>query len=376
MSTDKIIQMDMGALAAAGGAHDTTRPILCLGIESSCDETSAAIVDSNRNILSHIIYSQIPEHQKYGGVVPELAARAHILAIDDVIKRTLDAAGKNLNDIDVIAATAGPGLIGGVLVGWMAATGIAQSMQKPLVAVNHLEGHALVPRLHSAAANGTDGAVDVDFPYLLMLASGGHCQILLVRGVGQYEMIGQTLDDSAGEAFDKVAKMLGLGYPGGPVVDKRAAMGNPRAFNFPRPLCDKPGCDFSFSGIKTAARTFLSRETSPYSDEFINDFCASFQAAVVDCIINRLENAFGDARVITANPRTLVVAGGVAKNSAVRSAMENLAKKHNVTFAAPPMNLCTDNGAMIAWAGIENYRLGRVVTTPIAPRPRWPLTEL
>ena len=376
MSTDKIIQMDMGALAAAGGAHDTTRPILCLGIESSCDETSAAIVDSNRNILSHIIYSQIPEHQKYGGVVPELAARAHILAIDDVIKRTLDAAGKNLNDIDVIAATAGPGLIGGVLVGWMAATGIAQSMQKPLVAVNHLEGHALVPRLHSAAANGTDGAVDVDFPYLLMLASGGHCQILLVRGVGQYEMIGQTLDDSAGEAFDKVAKMLGLGYPGGPVVDKRAAMGNPRAFNFPRPLCDKPGCDFSFSGIKTAARTFLSRETSPYSDEFINDFCASFQAAVVDCIINRLENAFGDARVIAANPRTLVVAGGVAKNSAVRSAMEKLAKKHNVTFAAPPMNLCTDNGAMIAWAGIENYRLGRVVTTPIAPRPRWPLTEL
>ena len=376
MSTDKIIQMDMGALAAAGGAHDTTRPILCLGIESSCDETSAAIVDSNRNILSHIIYSQIPEHQKYGGVVPELAARAHILAIDDVIKRTLDAADKNLNDIDVIAATAGPGLIGGVLVGWMAATGIAQSMQKPLVAVNHLEGHALVPRLHSAAANGTDGAVDVDFPYLLMLASGGHCQILLVRGVGQYEMIGQTLDDSAGEAFDKVAKMLGLGYPGGPVVDKRAATGNPRAFNFPRPLCDKPGCDFSFSGIKTAARTFLSRETSPYSDEFINDFCASFQAAVVDCIINRLENAFGDARVITANPRTLVVAGGVAKNSAVRSAMEKLATKHDVTFAAPPMNLCTDNGAMIAWAGIENYRLGRVVTTPIAPRPRWPLTEL
>ena len=376
MSADKIIQMDMGALAAAGGTHGTTRPILCLGIESSCDETSAAIVDSNRNILSHIIYSQIPEHQKYGGVVPELAARAHILAIDDVIKRTLDAAGKNLNDIDVIAATAGPGLIGGVLVGWMAATGIAQSMQKPLVAVNHLEGHALVPRLHSAAANGTDGAVDVDFPYLLMLASGGHCQILLVRGVGQYEMIGQTLDDSAGEAFDKVAKMLGLGYPGGPVVDKRATMGNPRAFNFPRPLCDKPGCDFSFSGIKTAARTFLSRETSPYSDEFINDFCASFQAAVVDCIINRLENAFGDARVITANPRTLVVAGGVAKNSAVRSAMEKLATKHDVTFAAPPMNLCTDNGAMIAWAGIENYRLGRVVTTPIAPRPRWPLTEL
>ena len=209
-----------------------------------------------------------------------------------------------------------------------------------------------------------------------MLASGGHCQILLVRGVGQYEMIGQTLDDSAGEAFDKVAKMLGLGYPGGPIVDKRAVMGNAHAFKFPRPLCDKPGCDFSFSGIKTAARTFLSREMAPYSDEFINDFCASFQAAVVDCIIDRLNNAFQDARVIDAKPSTLVVAGGVAKNSAVRSAMEKLAMTHNVTFAAPPMNLCTDNGAMIAWAGLENYRLGRIVTEPVAPRPRWPLTEL
>ncbi len=375
-TTDKIIRMDMGQLSGNAGEKDASRPVLCLGIESSCDETSAAIVDSNRNILSHIIYSQIPEHQKYGGVVPELAARAHILAIDDVIRQTLERAGKKISDIDVIAATAGPGLIGGVLVGWMAATGIAQSTGKPLVAVNHLEGHALVPRLHSAAANGTDGATNVDFPYLLMLASGGHCQILLVRGVGQYEMIGQTLDDSAGEAFDKIAKMLGLGYPGGPIVDKRASAGNAKAFKFPRPLCDKAGCDFSFSGIKTAARTFLSRVNPPYSDEFINDFCASFQAAVVDCIINRLNNAFDDARVIAANPKTLVVAGGVAKNSAIRSAMEKLAAQHNIIFAAPPMNLCTDNGAMIAWAGLENYRLGRVVTEPVAPRPRWPLTEL
>lgn len=377
MTDEKIIRMDMGDLCGvANDADDTARPVLCLGIESSCDETSAAIVDSNRNILSHIIYSQIPEHQKYGGVVPELAARAHILAIDDVIRQTLVKAGKSISDIDVIAATAGPGLIGGVLIGWMAATGIAQATGKPLVAVNHLEGHALVPRLHAAVANGTDGAVSVDFPYLLMLASGGHCQILLVRGVGQYEMIGQTLDDSAGEAFDKVAKMLGLGYPGGPIVDKRAANGNPRAFKFPRPLCDKPGCDFSFSGIKTAARTFLSRVDAPYSDDFINDFCASFQAAVVDCIIDRLGNALADERVIAASPQTLVVAGGVAKNSAVRSAMETLAQRHNITFAAPPMNLCTDNGAMIAWAGLENYKLGRVVTEPVAPRPRWPLTEL
>ena len=375
MSEEKIIRLDMGQLD--GEAHTgTNRAVLCLGIESSCDETSAAIVDSDRNILSHIIYSQIPEHQKYGGVVPELAARAHIIAIDEVIKQTLEKAGKNISEIDVVAATAGPGLIGGVLVGWMAATGIAQSTNKPLVAVNHLEGHALVPRLHAAAANGTDGATSINFPYLLMLASGGHCQILLVQGVGKYEMIGQTLDDSAGEAFDKVAKMLGLGYPGGPVVDKRAALGNPKTFKFPRPLCDKPGCDFSFSGIKTAARTFLGKQSAPYSEEYINDFCASFQAAVVDCIIDRLSNALQDERVIKAAPKTLVVAGGVAKNSAIRAAMENLASEKNMLFAAPPMNLCTDNGAMIAWAGIENYLLGRVVKEPIAPRPRWPLTEL
>ncbi len=373
MSEEKLIRMDMGQMRGTG---DDARPVLCLGIESSCDETAAALVDSNRNILSHIIYSQIPEHKKFGGVVPELAARAHILAIDDVIAQTLSAAGKTMDDVDVIAATAGPGLIGGVLIGWMAATGIAQSTGKPLVAVNHLEGHALVPRLHAAAANGADGAVDVEFPYLLMLASGGHCQILLVRGVGQYELIGQTLDDSAGEAYDKVAKMLGLGYPGGPIVDKRAQSGNSRAFSFPRPLCSTPGCDFSFSGIKTAARTFLDKNPGPHDDVFINDFCTSFQASVVDCIINRLTHAMSDARVRTAAPKTLVVAGGVAKNSAIRAAMEKLATEHNMTFAAPPMNLCTDNGAMIAWAGIENYRTGRVVTEPIAPRPRWPLNAL
>lgn len=376
MTQENLLRMDMGKLAS-NADNSNEKPLLCLGIESSCDETSAAIVDSNRNILSHIIYSQIPEHQKYGGVVPELAARAHILAIDEVIKQTLLNANKTIDDIDIIAATAGPGLIGGVLVGWMAATGIAQSTGKPLVAVNHLEGHALVPRLHASTASGGDEKVSVDFPYLLMLASGGHCQILLVRGVGKYEMIGQTLDDSAGEAFDKVAKMLGLGYPGGPIVDKRAKLGNSRAFDFPRPLCDKPGCDFSFSGIKTAARTFLDKtDESKRDDEFINDFCASFQASVVDCIINRLNHAFADERVINAAPKTLVVAGGVAKNSAIRAAMEDLAHKHNVVFAAPPMNLCTDNGAMIAWAGIENYNIGNIVREPVAPRPRWPLTEL
>jgi N6-L-threonylcarbamoyladenine synthase len=388
--------------------------ILCLGIESSCDETSAAVVDSDRQILSHIIYSQIPEHQKYGGVVPELAARAHILVLEDVVRRALSDAGKTVHDIDVVAATAGPGLIGGVLVGWMGAVGIAQSTGKPLVAVNHLEGHALVPRLKSATSVG-DLYLDehIQFPYLLLLASGGHTMILLVYGVGRYELIGQTLDDSAGEAFDKVAKMLGLGYPGGPVVDARAKLGDPNRFKFPRPLCDKkPGspdaCNFSFSGIKTAARTFLesadrraqsegelevnSLELSSSlssnlklstsslfvlrSDNFINDVCASFQAAVVDCIVNRLSNALKDERVVRAKPATLVVAGGVAKNTAIRVALEKLAEKSGMGYGAPPLNLCTDNGAMIAWAGLENFRADRIVREPVAPRPRWPLTEL
>ncbi len=374
MNEEKLIITDMGA---SNEHKSSDKSILCLGIESSCDETSAAIVDSDRNILSHIIYSQIPEHQKYGGVVPELAARAHILAIDEVIKLTLERANKTINDIDVVAATAGPGLIGGVLVGWMAATGIANATNKPLVAVNHLEGHALVPRLKATSATDSATNINVEFPYLLMLASGGHCQILLVYGVGKYELIGQTLDDSAGEAFDKISKMLGLGYPGGPIVDKRAQLGNPKRFHFPRPLCDKPGCDFSFSGIKTAARMLLDKTPeSDINEEFINDFCASFQTSVVDCIINRLTNALHDERVLNAQPKTLVVAGGVAKNSAIRAAMENLANKSNMVFAAPPMSLCTDNGAMIAWAGLENYKIGNVVREPIAPRPRWPLTEL
>ena len=375
MNNEKIIITDMGADLTK---QDSKNSVLCLGIESSCDETSAAIVDSDKNILSHIIYSQIPEHQKYGGVVPELAARAHILAIDEVIKLTLERAGKTIDDIDVIAATAGPGLIGGVLVGWMTATGIADATKKPLVAVNHLEGHALVPRLKATSAGDSATNIDVEFPYLLMLASGGHCQILLVHGVGKYELIGQTLDDSAGEAFDKIAKMLGLGYPGGPIVDKRANLGgNTKRFHFPRPLCDKPGCDFSFSGIKTAARMLLDKTPEKdINEQFINDFCASFQSAVVDCITNRLNNALHDERVKVASPKTLVVAGGVAKNSAIRDAMEKLANKFNMQFAAPPMNLCTDNGAMIAWAGIENYKVGNIVKEPIAPRPRWPLTEL
>lgn len=376
MNNENIIRMDMGG-QTEHKHKNSEKKILCLGIESSCDETSAAVVDSDKNILAHIIYSQIPEHQKYGGVVPELAARAHILAVDEVIRLTLERAGKTIDDIDVIAATAGPGLIGGVLIGWMTATGIANATNKPLIAVNHLEGHALVPRLSAASATDSATNIDVEFPYLLMLASGGHCQILLVHNVGKYELIGQTLDDSAGEAFDKIAKMLGLGYPGGPVVDKRAQSGDAKRFHFPRPLCDKPGCDFSFSGIKTAARMLLDKTPESDIDEkFINDFCASFQSAVVDCLTNRLTNALKDKRVKSLNPKTLVVAGGVAKNSAIRAALEKLANESDMLFAAPPMSLCTDNGAMIAWAGIENYKIGNIVREPVAPRPRWPLTEL
>jgi N6-L-threonylcarbamoyladenine synthase len=385
--------------------------MLCLGIESSCDETAAAIVSDDRKILSHVIYSQIPEHQKYGGVVPELAARAHILAIDEVVRKTLADAGKTIADIDVVAATAGPGLIGGVIVGWEFAVGLAQSAAKPIVAVNHLEGHALVPRLSN----------DVEFPYLLLLASGGHTQILLARGVGDYEIIGQTIDDSAGEAFDKVAKMLGLPYPGGPEVDARAQNGNPAAFDFPRPLCDKPNCDFSFSGIKTSVRTLINSPslakgcrvpgptkienfrgwgcggvvadnekaltTAPScakgaihpcasEGELIDNVCASFQQAVVDVVLNRIQNALRDERVANAAPKTIVVAGGVAKNSAIRAALEKFALDNNLQYAAPPLSLCTDNGAMIAWAGIENFKLGKIVRGPVAPRPRWPLVEL
>lgn len=336
-----------------------SKKIISLGIESTCDETAAAVVDSDRNILSNIVFSQIPQHREFGGVVPELAARSHVLAVDEVIRRALSDAGKTINDIDVIAAAGGPGLIGGVLVGWMAARGLAQAASKPLIAVNHLEGHALVPRLTE----------DVEFPYLLLLVSGGNCQILLARGVGDYEIIGQTIDDSIGEAFDKVAKMLGLPYPGGPEIDALARSGNPAAFDFPHPLTDKPGCDFSFSGIKTAARMTLDKIGRPLTDAERADFCASFQAAATDCIIDRLKNAFAK----NINVSALVVAGGVAKNSMLREILPRLAAENGLRFAAPRLDLCTDNGAMIAWAGIENFNAGKLAPDDFAPRPRWPL---
>jgi len=344
------------------------KKIICLGIESSCDETAAAVVDSDKNILSHVIYSQAPEHREWGGVVPELAARAHILAIDLVAAQALRDAGMDARDIDIIAATAGPGLIGGVIVGWEFAAGLAMSANKPLIAVNHLEGHALVPRLRCESDSGGDAAA-VDFPYLLLLASGGHTQTLIARGVGRYELLGQTLDDSAGEAFDKVAKMLGLGYPGGPAVEREAAHGNPKAFRFPRPLCGQDNLDFSFSGIKTAVRMTLGKTP----DAVAADICASFQQAVIDAIIDRLGRAIARAVGI----KTLVAAGGVAANRAIRGAISSLAAENGMRFAAPPIKLCADNGAMIAWAGIENYLAGNTAAArPTAPRPRWPLEEL
>ena len=364
------------------------KKLICLGIESSCDETAAAIVDSEKNILSHAIYSQVPEMQKFGGVVPELAARAHILAIDKIVRQALTDAKLTLDDIDIIAGTAGPGLIGGVIVGWEFAMGLAQATNKPLVAVNHLEAHALIPRLsHPSSSPRRRGSTalkkceqsELNFPYLLLLASGGHTQILIVRGVGEYEMLGETLDDSAGEAFDKVAKMLGLGYPGGPAIEEHARGGDSTAYQFPRPLCHQDNCDFSFSGIKTSARTLLipfagegvARSDGVVENINIKDFCASFQQSVIDCIINRLTNAIARAP----NIKTLVVAGGVAANLAIRTAMEKLAADNDMKFAAPELKLCTDNGVMAAWAGIENYRVGNITTEPLAPRPRWPLAD-
>ena len=294
--------------------------------------------------------------QKFGGVVPELAARAHILAIDKIVKQALNDATLTLSDIDIIAGVAGPGLIGGVIVGWEFAMGLAQSTNKQLIAVNHLEAHALIPRLTN----------NIEFPYLLLLASGGHTQILIVRGARQYELLGETLDDSAGEAFDKAAKMLGLGYPGGPAIEEHAIGGDPSAYQFPRPLCNQDNCNFSFSGIKTAARTILNKEAEQIN---IKNFCASFQQSVIDCIINRLSNAIA----CTPEIKTLVIAGGVAANLAIRSAMEKLATDNDMKFAAPELKLCTDNGVMAAWAGIENYKIGNIMTEPVAPRPRWPL---
>ena len=326
---------------------------IVLGIESSCDETAAALVDSDRRILAQRIASQDEEHRPYGGVVPEIAARAHAERLTPLIAATLADAGMSLSDLDAIAATAGPGLIGGVMVGLVTAKALAMASDKPLIAINHLEGHALSPRLADPA---------LEFPYLLLLVSGGHCQILLVEGVGRYRRLGTTIDDALGEAFDKTAKILGLGFPGGPAVERLAASGDARKVPLPRPLLGTAEPHFSFAGLKSAV--LRAKDSGLHADA---DIAASFQLAAVDCIIDRTRNALG----LIDRPTALVVAGGVAANHAVRSALEGLAGAYGLAFVAPPLTLCTDNAAMIAWAGIE--RLGQSDPLDFVARPRWPL---
>jgi len=328
---------------------------LILGIESSCDETAAALVTSDREILAHKLAGQEAEHAPYGGVVPEIAARAHAEILTPLIEAALTEAGKSLDDVDAIAATAGPGLIGGVMVGLVTGKALAMAAGKPLVAVNHLEGHALSPRLVNP---------DLAFPYLLMLVSGGHCQILRVEGVGQYRRLATTIDDAAGEAFDKTAKILGLGYPGGPKVEAFARQGDPAAVPLPRPLIRSAEPHFSFAGLKSAV--VRAHQGGTYRPE---DIAASFQQAVVDCLRDRLEKAISEQQSCA----HLVVAGGVAANGPIRAMLEQVAEQNSMAFTAPPQWLCTDNAAMIAWAGAERFAAGLTDPLDFVARPRWPL---
>ena len=334
-----------------------------LGIESSCDDTAAAVVTGDRRILSSVVAGQTALHADFGGVVPEIAARAHAERLDLCVEQALAEAGVALRDLDAVAVTAGPGLIGGVMAGVMMAKGIAAGAGLPLVGVNHLAGHALTPRL-------TDG---VGFPYLMLLVSGGHCQFLRVDGPEEFTRLGGTIDDAPGEAFDKVAKLLGLPQPGGPAVEAEAAQGDPRAIPLPRPLLDRPGCDLSFSGLKTAV--LRARDEAVARDGGLRvgvraDICAAFQAAVAEVLAEKTRRALAASGV-----PLLAVAGGVAANTAIRAALETVSAQAGVQFLAPPLRLCTDNAAMIAWAGIERFRLGHRDGLDLAARPRWPLDQ-
>ena len=331
----------------------STKPRIVLGIESSCDETAVALVASDRTIRAQRIASQHAEHAPYGGVVPEIAARAHAERLAPMLEAVMEEAGVTLADCGAIAATAGPGLIGGVMVGLVTAKALAMASDTPLMAINHLEGHALSPRLADP---------QLEFPYLLLLASGGHCQILLVEGVGRYRRLATTIDDALGEAYDKTAKILGLGYPGGPAVERLAQSGDPRAVPLPRPLAGSSEPHFSFAGLKSAV--LRAKESREFSDV---DIAAAFQQAAIDCVIDRTRKALQ----ASSTPTALVVAGGVAANQSVRGALETLAAEFGLPFVAPPLALCTDNAAMIAWAGVE--RLGQSDPLDFAARPRWPL---
>jgi N6-L-threonylcarbamoyladenine synthase len=337
-----------------------------LGIETTCDETAAAVVrlrpEGGGEIHADELISQIAAHAAYGGVVPEIAARAHIEVIDRLVARALRRARIGVADLDGVAAAAGPGLIGGVLVGLMTGKGIALAARKPFIAVNHLEAHALSARL-------TD---NVAFPYLLLLASGGHTQILAVKGVGDYVRLGTTLDDAIGEAFDKTAKLLGLPYPGGPALEAAAKNGDPLRFALPRPMLGRPTADFSLSGLKTATR-LAAQAHAPLRPADVADLCASFQAAIVDVIEDRIRVGLRLFREKAGAAQALVIAGGVAANGAIRQALARFCAQAGLRLVAPPQSLCTDNGAMIAWAGIERLRLGLTDDLSVAARPRWPL---
>ena len=348
-----------------------TPPITILGLESSCDDTAAAVVqleNGKSRILSSIVIGQTDLHADFGGVVPEIAARAHVEKIDLCVAEAMATAGRRFSDLTAIAVTAGPGLIGGVLAGVMCAKGLCAATELPLIGVNHLAGHALTPRL-------TD---DLAFPYLMLLVSGGHCQFLLVRSATEFTRIGGTIDDAPGEAFDKTAKLLGLPQPGGPMVERAAATGNPARFAFPRPLLDRPGCDMSFSGLKTAllrARDALVAEKSGLTQQDRSDLCAGFQAAVADVLVEKSRRAIGEYLGLRPATPAFAVAGGVAANGTIRAGLETLCTAIGLRFVAPPLALCTDNAAMIAWAGIERFQAGLIDGLDLSARPRWPLDQ-
>ncbi len=344
------------------------KTLTVLGIETSCDETAAAVVrllpGERGEILSDVVLSQVAEHAEYGGVVPEIAARAHLVYINDMVRRAMADADLDWRDLDAVAATAGPGLMGGLLVGMMTAKAIALARKIPFVAVNHLEAHALSPALVEGLSP----------PWLLLLISGGHTQLLAVEDIGHYRRYGTTIDDALGEAFDKVAKMLGLGYPGGPVVERMAEKGDPDRFALPRPMKGREGCHFSFSGLKTAVRTaVLKMNTVTEQDKA--DICASFQKAVAETLADRLANACARFRAEHRDmeTRNLVVAGGVAANRALRAAMEEEAARHGFRLVAPPLHMCTDNAAMVAWAGALRLARGHSDPLDTPARARWPL---
>ncbi len=336
--------------------------MIVLGIETSCDETAAALVDGECRILSHALLSQTEAHRRYGGVVPEIAARSHLSHLDSLIAQCFREAKLDFDSVDGIAATCGPGLIGGVMVGALTAKAFALALDKPFLAINHLEAHALTPRLTN----------NVEFPYLLLLVSGGHCQLLAVEGVGKYKLYGTTRDDAVGEAFDKVAKLLDLGFPGGPAVEKAALKGDAKRFDFPLPLQGQKGVDFSFSGLKTSVRHLVHGMKNITAQDKA-DIAAAFQRIVCASLAERTSRAIQLFKDDYPSGKTLVAAGGVASNDALRQTLEATAAKNGLTCVVPPPALCTDNAAMVAWAGIEKLRLGLTDTLDFAPRPRWPL---